>query len=85
MSHWHWVKHPRVYKSELESWLSHCDLSNITRMTSTENYSETKNDAADSTESNKGGIDSGVVSPSFVNRTLIIYRLSYVALIRRSV
>ena len=47
-------------------------------MTSTENYSETENDAADFTESNKGGIDSGVgvdigvVSPSFVNRTLII-------------
>ena len=59
-------------------------------MTSTENYSETENDAADFTESNKGGIDSGVgvdigdigvVSPSFVNSTLIIYRLLYVALV----
>ena len=58
-------------------------------MTSTENYSETENDAADSTESNKGGIDSGVgvddiigvVNPSLVNRTLIISRLLYVALV----
>ena len=59
-------------------------------MTSTKNYSETENDAADCTESNKGGIDSGVgvdigdigvVSKSCVNRTLTISRLLYVALV----